>query len=54
MTKVARAQAATARVTGVPASPITANAQALAELAELERDREIKSRLARLRSGRNA
>jgi phage shock protein A len=55
MTKVARAQAATARVTGVPASPAKeANAQALSELADLERDREVKSRLARLKSGRNS
>jgi phage shock protein A len=53
MAKVARAQAATARVTGVPAAPANANARALSELADLERDREIKSRLARLRSARN-
>jgi len=53
MAKVARAQAAAARVTGVPASPVNANARALSELADLERDREIKSRLARLRSERN-
>jgi phage shock protein A len=52
MTKVARAQAATARVTGVPASPSTANAKALGELADLEREREVKSRLARLRAER--
>jgi phage shock protein A len=53
MTKVARAQAATARVTGVPASPAKADSKALGELADLERDREVKSRLARLKSGRN-
>jgi phage shock protein A len=52
MTKVARAQAATARVTGVPASPATANAKALGELADLARDNEVKLRLARLRSGK--
>ncbi len=52
MAKVARAKAATARVTGVPASPADANAAALAELADLQRDREIRSRLARLRSER--
>jgi phage shock protein A len=54
MTKVARAQAATARVTGVPAAPANANAQALGELADLAREREIKTRLARLKSGREA
>jgi phage shock protein A len=54
MSKVARAQAATARVTGVPASPATAHAQKLGELAELEREREIKARLQRLKSGRDA
>jgi phage shock protein A len=54
MTKIAHAQAATARVTGVPASPAKANSQALSELADLERDREIKSRLAQLKSGRNS
>ena len=53
MTRVARAQAATARVTGVPVSPAKADSKALGELADLERDREIKSRLARLKSGRN-
>ncbi len=53
MTKVARAQAATARVTGVPASPPKTDSRALGELADLERDREVKSRLARLKSGRN-
>jgi phage shock protein A len=52
MTKVARAQAATARVTGVPPSPATASAKALSELADLAREREVKLRLARLRSGR--
>src|SRR5580658_478030 len=54
LTKVARAQAATARVTGVPAAPANGNARALGELAELERDREVKSRLARLKSGRES
>jgi phage shock protein A len=54
MTKVARAQAAAARVTGVPASPVNTNAQTLGELAELQRDREVKSRLARLKSERNS
>jgi phage shock protein A len=54
MNRVARAQAAAARVTGVPASPATTDAQALGELADLEREREIKARLARLKSGRNA
>jgi phage shock protein A len=54
MTKIARAQAATTRVTGVPASPAKADSKALGELADLERDREVKSRLARLKSGRNA
>jgi phage shock protein A len=54
MTKVARAQAAAARVTGVPASPANTNAQTLGELAELQRDREVKSRLARLKSERNS
>lgn len=53
MSKVARARAATARVTGVPASPATGDAQALAELADMERDREVKARLARLKSGRS-
>src|SRR5262249_33020551 len=54
MTKIARAQAATTRVTGVPASPAKVDSKALGELADLERDREVKSRLARLKSGRNA
>ena len=54
MTKVARSQAAAARVTGVPASPVNTNAQTLGELAELQRDREVKSRLARLKSERNS
>jgi len=54
MSKVARAQAATARVSGVPASPGAADAQALNELAELERRREVKARLERLKSGRSA
>lgn len=54
MSKVARAQAATARVTGVPASSAGADAQALGELADLERSREIKARLALLKSGRTA
>jgi phage shock protein A len=54
MTKVARAQAAATRVTGVPASPVNTNAQTLGELAELQRDREVKSRLARLKSERNS
>jgi phage shock protein A len=53
MNKVARAQAATARVSGVPASPGAADAQALNDLAELERKREVKARLAQLKSGRN-
>jgi phage shock protein A len=52
MAKVARAKAATARVTGVPSAPADANAGALNELADLQRDREIRSRLARLRSER--
>jgi phage shock protein A len=54
MSKVARAQAAAARVTGVPASSASANAQKLSELADLEREREIKARLQRLKSGRDA
>jgi phage shock protein A len=54
MAKVARAQAAAARVTGVPASQPQADAKALAELADLARDREVKARLARLKSGRSA
>jgi len=54
MTKVARAKAATARVTGVPPSPESANAKALSELADLAREREVKLRLARLRSGRDS
>lgn len=54
MSKVARAQAATARVTGVPASAATTDAQGLGELADLQRDREVKARLARLKSGRNS
>jgi phage shock protein A len=54
MTKVARAQAAASRVTGVPASPAAADAHALGELADMQRDREIKERLARLKSGRNS
>lgn len=54
ITKVARAQAAAARVTGVPASPAAADAKALGALADMERDREVKARLARLKSGRNA
>jgi phage shock protein A len=51
MNKVARAQAAAARVTGVPAGAAQTDAAALAELAELAREREVKSRLARLKSG---
>jgi phage shock protein A len=54
MSKVARAQAAAARVTGVPASPAAANARKLGELAELEREREIRARLQRLKSRRDA
>jgi phage shock protein A len=54
MNKVARAQAATARVSGVPTSPGAADAQALNELADLERRREVQARLAKLKSGRNA
>lgn len=53
MTKVARAQAATARVTGVPASAPNNDAKALDELAELQRQREVRSRLERLKSGRD-
>jgi phage shock protein A len=52
MQKVGRAQAAASRVTGVPASPQNMNAKALSELADLEREREVKSRLARLKSDR--
>jgi phage shock protein A len=54
MTKVARAQAATARVTGVPAAAPNNDARALDELAELQRQREVRSRLERLKSGRDA
>jgi phage shock protein A len=52
MTKVARAQAATSRITGVPASAPNSDARALDELAELQRQREVRSRLERLKSGR--
>jgi phage shock protein A len=51
MNKVARAQAAVVRAAGVPASPQT-DAKALAKLAELAREREVKARLARLKSER--
>ncbi|WP_422029266.1 PspA/IM30 family protein [Reyranella sp.] len=54
MTKVARAQAATARVTGVPAAAPNNDARALDELAELQRQREVRSRLEKLKSGRDA
>ncbi len=54
MNKVARAQAATARVTGVPAAKPNNDAKALDELAELQRQREVRSRLERLKSGRDS
>jgi len=53
MTKVARAQAATTRVTGVPAAKPNNDAKALDELAELQRQREVRSRLERLKSGQD-
>ncbi len=54
MTKVARAQATTARITGVPAGKPNSDAEALDELAELQRQREVRSRLERLKSGRDS
>lgn len=54
MTKVARAQATTARITGVPAGKPNNDAKALDELAELQRQREVRSRLERLKSGRDS
>lgn len=54
MSKVARAQAAVARAAGVPATPPPANGRALDELADLARNREVKARLALLKSGRDA
>lgn len=53
MSKVARAQATTARITGVPAAKPNNDAKALDELAELQRQREVRSRLERLKSGRD-
>ena len=53
MAKVARAQAAVTRATGVPVSPARTDAAALAELADMARDREVKARLARLKTGQS-
>jgi phage shock protein A len=54
MVKVSRAEAAVARVTGVPPSDGLDGAHALAELADLTRQREVKARLERLKSNRTA
>jgi phage shock protein A len=52
MNKVARAQSAAARVSGIAPVPPVADARLLDELADLERDHQIKSRLALLKSRR--
>lgn len=54
MRKVGRAQAAVARVTGVPATDASEGARALTELADLTRQREVKARLERMKTGRAA
>lgn len=50
MAKVARAKAVGERLTGVPSGPDIENTEALRSLDALVRDKEIKSRLARLKS----
>lgn len=50
LAKVARAKAVGERLTGVPSSPDIENIEALKNLDALVRDKEIKSRLARLKS----
>ena len=50
LAKVARAKAVGERLTGVPSGPDMENAEALKNLDALVRDKEIKSRLARLKA----
>ena len=51
LSKVERAQAASARITGVPASETKAEAASIEELGRLARDRAIAERLRRLKGG---
>jgi hypothetical protein len=50
-TKVERAQAAASRVTGVPAAPPPANAEAMEALNNLAREQAVRDRLARFKAG---